>query len=379
MKLFENEDVKAFRSEHYNYTFSKTDGTMCRWGKTEDDDPILAPSAEILDIEISTICNRSCQFCYKGNSAALGGKNMSLATYQQVLDKFPRAKSGSLFLQQVALGIGSVSGNPELFDILHYTRGKLGVIPNLTVNGKDITDGQIMKLADVCGAIAVSYYNEKECFDTIRRLTDAAKRDCATLKQANIHKLYSEQEYDRCMELLNAINDDEDIKERLNAVVFLSLKPKGPRNNHTSVKDPNKIQEVLNLAREYNIAVGCDSCSAPGVFKWVEATDQMDAVQSIEPCESSLTSWYISVDATAYPCSFMEGIGDWAEGINMLEVEDFTRDVWFHDKTVKWRENLIKSSDGCNSCAMKSECRSCPAFDITPCKEDKPKFPIIQP
>ncbi len=369
-KIYENNESKIFRSKNYNYSFSKVSGLMKRWGRTEKDDPVMAPSNEILDIETSTFCNKkSCDFCYKGNSSNPSGKSMSLQTYKKVLNKFPHTKNGTFFLQQTALGIGSVSGCFDLFDIMRYTREELGIIPNLTVNGKDISDQQISDLANVCGAIAVSHYNDKECFDTIYRLSEAMKEDSATLKQVNIHKLFASESYDSCIELLNTIENNEQLNKNLNAVVFLSLKPRGPTNTYTPVDSVKKIKHLLSLAQSKNIAVGCDSCSAPGVLRWAKDTNQENVVQSVECCESCLSSFYVSVDAMAYPCSFMEGIGDWKTGINMLDVQDFQKDVWFHPRIIEWRKNLISSSSKCD-CDMKQFCRSCPAYDITPCKEN---------
>ncbi|KKK51504.1 hypothetical protein LCGC14_3114300, partial [marine sediment metagenome] len=167
LKIFENDKVKLYTSKNYNAMFDKISGFMARWGQTKDENPVMSPSNEILDIEVSTKCNKSCKFCYKGNSSS-DGNSMSFQMYKEILHKFPQTKSGTFFLQQVALGIGSVDGCPDLLDMLSYTREK-GVIPNLTVNGKNISDHQITNLANVLGAIAVSHYNDKECFGTIHR------------------------------------------------------------------------------------------------------------------------------------------------------------------------------------------------------------------
>ena len=137
MKTFavlENDSVKVIRSKDYNYIFKKSNGYFARWGKTKSDDPVLSLfGPEILDMEISEVCRRGCPICYKDNRAI--GKNMSLAQVKIIL---PKLKST---ICQVAYGIGDVSGNPELFDILKYTR-ELGIIPNITINGR-ITDQEI--------------------------------------------------------------------------------------------------------------------------------------------------------------------------------------------------------------------------------------------
>lgn len=68
----ETETDKQVRSENYNYNFDKKTGFFVRWGKTFKDDPAIAPFPEILDIEVSEICNgvpglngieAPCKFC----------------------------------------------------------------------------------------------------------------------------------------------------------------------------------------------------------------------------------------------------------------------------------------------------------------------------
>jgi hypothetical protein len=90
IKIFENPKAKAFRSENYNFNFNKQSGLFMRWGKTEDDDPIVG-LPEILDIEVSEIChgvnNVPCPFCYKSN-VGFKGRNMSLETFKKVIDNF---------------------------------------------------------------------------------------------------------------------------------------------------------------------------------------------------------------------------------------------------------------------------------------------------
>ena len=56
MKIVETPSAKIVRSEQYNYNFDKTTGYFERWGETKEADPQTAPSPEILDIEVSTIC-----------------------------------------------------------------------------------------------------------------------------------------------------------------------------------------------------------------------------------------------------------------------------------------------------------------------------------
>lgn len=362
LMIAESKNIKIIRSEDYNYTFNKVTGSFARWGKTKDDDPVMAPSPEIADIEISTICNMKCKACYKTNTDC--GINMSIETLSTILDKF------SKILTQVAYGIGSIKGNPDLWKILDYTRSK-GIIPNITINGHDIDDDEIEKLSKVCGAITVSNYNDDDCYGTVQRLTSLMNDDNVdtTIRQINIHQLLSEETLDQCYKIIDDVKNDKRLAD-LNAVVFLMLKPKGKRNKFSPIKSSVKFNALFKKALDAGVNVGMDSCTAPLALKAASDIGMESMIPSIEPCESGLFSIYVSADAKAYPCSFTEGEGDWNEGLDLKSCKDFSKDIWNHPKFIKWKTNLAHSSDVCRNCSVSSHCRSCPAFNITPCKKE---------
>ena len=300
-------NIRTCKSDDYNWIFNTDTGKFLRWGKIHDDDPIMAPMPEILDIEISTICHQGCTFCYKSNTSI--GKNMTLDAFKDIFGKFDSN------LTQIAFGIGSVDANLYLYDILDYTRAH-GVIPNLTLNGYRMKDSDYTRLAKVCGAIATSYYDKDVCFNTVKRLTDAG------LKQANIHALFSNETYDQCMELIDLVQTDERL-EKLNALVFLTIKEKGDRNTFTSVNDKEKHMRFVIKLMDSGIRFGFDSCSCNNFLKTLKDVypEKYDIIAPMcESCESSLFSSYINVDGVFFPCSFSEGI---VEGIDLGTVKSF--------------------------------------------------------
>jgi len=360
--------IKVVKSEKYNYVFNNKDGFFARWGETKEDDPEMSPfGPEIADIEISTVCNgigktvdsrKPCPWCYKSNTGC--GENMNLETFKEVFHKLPRN------LTQIAFGIGDLDGNPDLWDIMSYCRNNdyNYIVPNITTNGMGVDEASARTLAETCGAVAVSRYHIHDlCYDTIARLSGAG------LKQVNIHQLLAEETYDGCFQLLDDIKNDSRL-EGLKAVVFLMLKPKGNRNKYHSIGGLDKFNKLIKTAQDMGVAVGMDSCTAPLMLKFSESFNQPGIVPSIEPCESTLFSIYINSNAEVFPCSFTEGTPGWETGISMVnDVDNFMRDVWFSKRLSSWRSELLASSTGCTDCEMKSHCRSCPAFDITPCKQ----------
>jgi MoaA/NifB/PqqE/SkfB family radical SAM enzyme len=340
--------IKTVRSKDYNYVFNTKTGSFARWGKDLDDDPVYSPfGPEILDIEISEMCHAGCSFCYKSNVPE--GDYMSIDTYKEILDKIP------LNLTQIAFGIGSLNACPDLYPIMEYTK-KRGIIPNITINGYGLTNEHAKKLSELCGGIAVSHYDDDVCYNAVQKLKSFGA------KQVNIHQLFSMETISSCHKVMQDYIEDKRL-QGLNAIVFLLLKPKGDRNVFHTIKDLQYYKDIIQFGYENNIPFGFDSCSAPHFVEAVKQTikDPQDVERFImhaEPCESTRFSLYIDVRGNAWPCSFCEGHeSPDINHVNVLEANDFLKDVWFSPEFVKFRKMLYESRD-CN------ECENCPAFDL---------------
>jgi hypothetical protein len=348
----QSDNMKFCYSDDYNYIFDKNTGFFARWGKTKEDDPIMAPFPEIADIEISTICQgvtgedgvrRVCNFCYKSNTS--NGKNMSFETFKNLFDKLPPS------LTQIAFGADSrAESNPDLWKMMEYCREN-GVIPNITV--AEITDETADKLSNVCGAVAVSKYSNKDvCYDSVKKLTDRG------MPQINIHFMLSSESFEQALEVLNDKLIDPRL-EKLNAIVFLSLKRKGRGVNFTPLSQ-EKFKQLVDFSMENNISIGFDSCSA---YKYLDSVKDHPDFEKLEmysePCESSIFSSYFNVESDFFPCSFSENSGEWKEGISMKNCGDFSKDVWNHPKTIKFREKLLKTISNNNI-----GCIECPLFKV---------------
>lgn len=371
LKIIETGNLKKVRSKDYNYNFDKENGMFISWSdKLENDAEFCPYGPNICDIEISTICHgignikeynvnepykscKPCNFCYKTNSGC--GKNMSLDTLKKLLFKLPKT------VCQVAYGIGSLDSNPDLWGILEYTRSQ-GIVPNITINGWHLTDEYAEKLAKVCGAISVSKYAPKDvCYNAVEKLGKLKDKDGYTLRQVNIHQLIAHETVKSCIEVIDDKINDERL-EKLDSIVYLTLKPKGDRNT-LHVPTCEDYKEVLTHAINNNIQIGSDSCGSGILYKVFKDMDMEDRVKnSIISCESfGIESAYINVDGIFYPCSFAEGVGEWQEGLDVLNCNDFLQDIWFNEKLNKYRELSIKTKDcnGCRKCLIYPEVNVC--------------------
>ena len=341
--IAEDSKHKVLKSENYNFLFDKNNGFFARWGKTQEDDGNFELGLpEIADIEIAEVCEGvpgigPCAFCYKSN-VGNRGENMTLDTFKTIFHKLPPT------VTQIAFGCGTLRKHPEMWDIFQYSKDN-GVTPNLTING-DVDDAEFDKIAELCGACAVSIYDKNLSYDAIKKLTDRG------MKQVNIHFMISQETYNRAFEIMEDIKTDPRLK-KLKAIVFLSLKTKGRSKNRYHQLTQEQFSTLTNYALEHNVPMGFDSCSAQKFMKAVKGhKNEEQFTQSAEPCESTLYSLYIDVKGDFYPCSFSPNTEGWKTGLSVLECDDFLKDIWFNERTRNFSEGVIKCRNCSQSCSI---------------------------
>lgn len=333
----------AYTSDYsYNYNFNEVTGYFIRAGKTlaAKDDPIMAPVPEILDLEVTDVCfgpggkeNKPnvCKFCYKSNTPK--GSNMSYETFRTIIDKMP-------WLTQIAFGADAQgTANPDLFSMMAYARSK-GIIPNITI--ADISDKTANMLSRLCGAVAVSRYEDKNyCYNSIKRLVDYG------LKQVNIHILASSQTYDQIMETFNDYLSGESRLKGLNAIVLLNLKRKGRGVGYTRMSD-EQFNHIVTFALNNNIPLGFDSCGAHRFLNAIKNREDASHLETyVEPCESGLFSSYLNLKGEFFPCSFSENTSKWQTGLDVVNCNDFVKDIWNHPRTIEFRNMLLNNNRNC--------------------------------
>jgi MoaA/NifB/PqqE/SkfB family radical SAM enzyme len=349
----ENEEVKFLRSDVINYNFDKKTGLMMTWGKTKEDDPSFSPFGPfILDLELSVNgCPNNCSFCYKGNTND-APTNMTFETFKKIVDKMPRV------LTQIAFGITGVQTNPDFLKILKYCREVKQIIPNFTLSGIDLTDEIAEKIAEYVGAVAVSAYetNKNVCYDTVEKFSKLC------IEQTNIHLLTSKESKTFVYEVLNDIKNDARLS-KLNAVVFLKVKTKGRARGRYNNLSISEYIELIDYCLKNKIRFGFDSCTAPDFEIAIRSNTKLTEdekkkyIAMSESCESfGVQSAYIDVNGVYFPCSFATGEGEWKEGLDVLNCEDFVKDIWFNEKLNKYRRMSLQScKNGCRKCLIFEE------------------------
>jgi MoaA/NifB/PqqE/SkfB family radical SAM enzyme len=347
--LLDTPEAKYMRSKDYNFNFSKVNGLHMRWGATKEEDPQWCPvGPEILDLEISINgCPNACPFCYKENKNE-PATNMTFETFKSIVDRIPKV------LTQIAFGITGIQTNPDFLKMMDYCR-EIGVIPNFTLSGIDLTEDMADEVVKRVGALAVSAYasDKNVCYNTVKMFTDRG------LNQTNIHLMVSQETMPFVYEVLNDRINDERLQD-MHAIVFLGVKGKGRARGHYNSIPTAEYEKLMKFCFDRNLTIGFDSCSAP---KFEAAVQNMNLPENrkselmmlSESCESTLFSFYINAFGEAWGCSFSEDEPG-QKAVPVIGAEDFTRDVWMHPNAVAFRDKLLSTvKDGCRSCPVYPE------------------------
>lgn len=333
----------------YHCFFDKLTGLNLRFGKTINDDPICCElGPEILDLEISKNgCvpvkgSQNCSYCYKCNTNNKP-TNMSFDTFKTILSKFP------INLSQIAFGITGLQTNPDLPKMMQYCR-QIGIIPNLTTVGADMSDNIKDIICKYAGACAVSCYTgaKQLCYKTIKELYKYAKDKYNREFHINMHILISNDNREHLFDVLKDIANNKVIG--LKSIVFLRIKPCGRAKNIDCTISKKYYKEIITYCLNHNISFGFDSCSAIIVSNILKDLNKIELAKYCEPCESSKLSSYINVNCEYWSCSFAENT-NFIKPINVLRYN--TINEWWNSEQI----NKIRFYN-------KSASVSCPIYNL---------------
>lgn len=309
-------------------------------------DPFMADYPELLDIGImgtckhaqTGLCAKSGVQCYQGG-AGKKYPNMPLRDFVNIMDQI----SGRTF--QVALGgRGDVNKHEEFEGILRCCRS-YGVIPNYTTSGLDLTDEEAALTAELCGAVAVSWYDRSPEGYTYAAINKFIEHGVKT----NIHFVLGNNSIDEAIERLA----NNDFPEGINAVVFLLHKPVGlgQAKNVLDINDP-KVAQFFQLVEdgEHNFKIGFDSCTMCGILN---KTTKIN-LDTADTCEGARYSAYITSDSLMLPCSF-----DNQDLFYAVDLKEHTiEEAWYSEPFETFRNKMRFS---CSGCAKKELCKGgCP-------------------
>ena len=328
----------------YNFIFDKRNGDFKRWGTSFEDDPLFSPiGPEILDLEISVNgCPAGCNFCYKNNTNE-PAQNMPFETFKHIMDNMPKC------LTQIAFGITGIQTHPDFLKMMHYCR-EIGIIPNFTLSGIDLTNEMAEKCAKVIGALAVSAYqtDKNVCYDAVKKFVDLG------IKQTNIHLMVSQETLPFVYEVLEDRQNDPRLQD-MSSIVFLGVKPKGRATDGFHSLSVEEYDKLIQYCFERDLSIGFDSCSAPKFEAAVKGMNieekrKKALIECSESCESSLFSSYINFKGEYWHCSFSEEESG-QTFVDVTSTKNFLKDVWYSKSVCTFRNKSLESMvDGCRFC-----------------------------
>lgn len=342
--------ILKYYDEQYKFkeVFDDTSGFYLRSnvldneGRETDIEPFMRSFPSLLDIGIMGKCSsvHTCKVgCYQQGGTNKLGKNMTLSFFKGIINQI----SGKTF--EVALGgFGNPNEHEDFEEILWYCR-EMGVVPNYTTSGINLTEKQIEITKSYAGAVAASWHREDYTLDAIRRFVEHGVK-------TNIHYVVGNDSIDEAIQRL----ENDDFPSGVNAVVFLLYKDLGNVKTHNilNVSDSRIKQFYQLLENSHPFKCGLDSCNVPGVINFTTKI----LPESISPCDAGRFSMYITTDGFALPCSFDTTVRKWAVDLKDISIQDAWEGKTFNAFRQYYKNScaLCKPRDNClGGCALIGE------------------------
>ena len=342
---------RNYQKSNYKIFFDRTSGFFIRLGNSGKEPFYNLEGPELLDISITNYCERNCDFCYRASNKF--GKHMDFNEYKRLLKQ--AEKIGVL---QIALGGGNPNQHPDFIKFLEETR-KHFILPSYTTNGQGMTEDVYLATKKFCGAIAVSWY---EPYVDARDVIDKCNEYDI---KVNIHFLLNKKTIKEAIRLLS---NERDLLRKINAIIFLNYKPIYTSADLCLIED-DVLLEFFDIITKVEICkIGFDSC----MISYLTILKRKLRSETVEFCEASRFSAFISEDSFMYPCSFMCNT-KW-KGIDLKKT---TLDkAWSNgDLFLKMRKVLNTPGEqefpirSCDKCEQYNFCHGgCQIFNINKCR-----------
>lgn len=354
----ENKFIEIFNDK--NGFYMRT-GILNEEGKDTNVDPFMRNFPNLIDIGIMStcihgktgLCIQSGVECYQ-DGLNIAKPNMSLGDFKKIADEC----KGKVFSFALG-GRGDPNKHENFKEIMEYCR-EVGIVPNYTTSGLDLTDEEIQVTKETAGAVAVSWYRSDHTLNAIERFIKAGVK-------TNIHYVLGNNSIDEAIQRLK----EDSFPKGINAVIFLMHKPVGlgSEKNVLKVDDP-RVKEFAKLidGNTFRFKIGFDSCSSPLVTNFMKNID----TQSMDACEGGRYSMYITAEMEALPCSFDNQ--DLKYKVDLRE--NTIKEAWESEEFNQFRNYLRHSCKGCGS---RENCLGgCPLVNvITLCDRTEREFTNI--
>ena len=333
-----NHFISWFNPENGDYIRT---GILDVNGKDTGVDPFMGEFPSLLDIGImghcthgkSGLCQKAGIECYQ-SGLKIHKPNMKFEDFKSLVDQC----TGKM--NQFALGgRGDPNKHENFQEICEYCSDN-GIVPNYTTSGLLLSRKEIQVTAELCGAVAVSWYRAQH---TTNAIDAFLKAGCTT----NIHYVLGNNTIDEAIKRLQ----NDDFPSGINAVIFLLHKPVGLGSQANVLKQNDKRLKAFFqlIEKEHQFKIGFDSCTVPGI---INNTTKID-MNSVDTCEGGRFSCYCTSDMKLLPCSFDQSL-KWAVDLR----ENTIQEAWDSEQFESFRSSLRNS---CKGCSVRENCMGgCP-------------------
>lgn len=327
--------------------------------------PVLsAPS--LVDFQITDQCHLDCPHCYADSTSA--GEHGRL---QDILLGLEQVAEFGAF--QVAIGGGEPLLHPQLDQILARCH-QLGMVPNLTTSGLNLSNYNLNLIKRYCGAVGVSLEGVEDEFDAYRKSGfQRFRKVLARLAEWQIPTVLQVTLNTDTFARLDSIVDFCRRQDNLYGVIFLAFKPVGRGavfGRPLAGIDPVRLHEGLQsafFALSQTTRVGFDCCMTPGVTGTGSEFDA-HAARYLEGCSALRASIGLLPNLDVLPCTFTAG-----HAVGNLHCSHI-RDIWHGMQTRAFRDNMVSGAQdnaSCSACSKYSYCLGgCPVMDLVNCNND---------
>lgn len=189
--------TRSFPKENYKAIYHNGKTLRMQYDKKKPIANLTFP--EFLDLKITSRCDGNCSWCYM-NSTCEGEHFEDIVGK---VDRFFGAMSENERPFQVAIGGGEPTLHPDFIPLLKRLRG-LGISPNYTTNGMNMTDEILEATVKYCEGVAVSAHPHLRKYwePVFKKLTDAGVK-------TNFHIIISDKEsVDYFKDIYNAHSEE---------------------------------------------------------------------------------------------------------------------------------------------------------------------------
>jgi radical SAM protein with 4Fe4S-binding SPASM domain len=314
--------------------------------------PIDLPQAlrapESVHLQLNNVCNLRCPSCYVGLSEEDVGA-LSLERIQTLIDEW-----SEMGVFQLALGGGEPLMSPNMALVARYARAR-GIIPNVTTNGRLITEKLIAEVAEQLGELRMSLN------DAVTVHSAQLEEKAGLLRARNVrfgfNLIVTRQNLNRLPELLRWSCDQ-------GAATVNLIRPKpAPGNeqwyghNALSAGDSARLAAMLSqlepLFLKTSLTVDCAFSFL--FYGWPSHKSRSHGVAGCAMGERFVT---VKWNGDVYPCSHLHG-----EEFNAGNVKHKTfREIWEAAPVLtQIRRELAQVEGHCGGCRHNAFCKGCRA------------------